>query len=110
MGRTGRVSVALLPPHMCDFLRRSVHVRVCSQPRCFNGKRLFFSPFLFLAPSALIFIRKPVCGLPLSITPLYSLSSRVFTVPAGLSVFLPLRTGLLTEPPQVEGDVELKPA
>lgn len=40
----------------------------CSQPRCFQWKIFFF----FLVTFALIFIRKPVCGLPWSITPLFT--------------------------------------
>lgn len=58
--------VSLLPPHMCNFLRCTVYISFCSQPRCFWWKTFFF----FLVTFALIFIRKPVCGLPLSITQL----------------------------------------
>lgn len=39
----------------------------CAQPRCFQWKIFFF-----LVTFALIFIRKPVCGLPWSITQLFT--------------------------------------
>lgn len=70
VGRKGRVSLALLPPHMCDFLRHLVHVSFCFPAKMLLMEDDFFFPLLLLATFALIFIRKPVCGLPLSITQL----------------------------------------
>lgn len=59
--------------HLCPFYLPTgapcTLASVLSQD-AFDG-RLFF--FLFLVTFALIFIRKPVCGLPLSITPLFLL-------------------------------------
>lgn len=66
VGRPVGVSVALRPPHVGVFSGSPCTlVSVLSQD-AFDG-RLFF---LFLATFALIFIRKPVCGLPLSVTQL----------------------------------------
>lgn len=63
----GPGGACIAPPHMCSFLRSTMHISFCSQPRCFWWKTFFF---LFLVTFALIFIRKPVGGLPLSITQL----------------------------------------
>lgn len=52
---------------VCNFLRDPFALPVLSQV-AFAGRLFFF--FLFLVTFALIFIRKPVCGLPLSITQL----------------------------------------
>lgn len=83
---TGGVSAALptRPPtnrHMCSFLR-GTFTSVLSQD-AFDG-----SLFLFLVPFTLIFIRKPVCGLPLSITQLLLLEFKHVYLPTRLAVFL----------------------
>lgn len=87
MGRT----VAFLLPS-CLPLRAVFSGTLCTlasvpSQDAFDGSLLFFP---FMVTFALIFIRKPVCGLPLSITPLLLLEFKNVYRPRGSVCVSPL--------------------